>query len=590
MTLANYCMWSRRRWLTSQMVAMATGVIQPERLVRWGRNAAGWASASQYRPSSPLDRAARAAKQAEGLNFAPWQALAQQAVDAARTAGARYADARLTRIVHHRYGLSGHHLTGGAEGIPSFRAHDEEVGIGVRALVDGYWGFASSVAVTSDSAVQLARDAVAQAKENDKGPSWIIELGTIPIATGTWTPPRQMDPFTIPIEEKQDFFLYWKQCAAEARVDFDPIKSWFGFVRQERVVATSEGALFTQTIYESGGVFLCIISDGHGGYLASRPVHGIDWAAAGWERFVAANAPDQFFSGRIQHELANQAAISSKAFTLGRYTLVCDGATMAAMLEATVGVATQLDRALGYEADALGTSFVTDPIAMVGQLPVAAPPVTVTGNRSIPTELATVKWDDEGVEPQPFTLIKDGVLVDFQTTREQAAWLAPYYQQHNLPVRSHGCAAAQDAHLITMQMMPNLSLEPSPAAVRLEDLVADVKDGILVEGGEVGQLDSQARTGLLGGRLRQITNGRLDKWLTGGVIQFESQDFWKHLQSVGGVSTQEVVGFSVFRDHVDWFALLSKGKGQPPQWTSHSIRAVAATIPNQPLIDPARKA
>jgi TldD protein len=573
--------WSRRRWLQSQAVTLAAALVRfPAARARSGRPSIASSGGTS-------DRATRMARQAAPLDPGPWQALAQQAVDAARAAGARYAEARLTRSVVHKMGVIGVDDRGG-------RVHraEERVGIGVRALVDGYWGFSASAIVTADEAVRLARDAVGQAHTNANGPPWTVDLGKYPVATGTWATPVRIDPFTIPIEEKQDFMMYWYQCANNLGLNFDQngFTSWVQFVRQERVVATSEGALFTQTLYESGGEFHIVLV---GGPRVIQDVQGISLAGAGWERFLDAKIPDQY--PRIKEALERQVAIPSKSATIGKFTLVCDGATMAALVEATLGVATQLDRALGYEANAGGTSFIDDPLTMVGQLQVASPLVTLTANRSAPTQLATVKWDDEGVAPAPFTLVKDGVLVDFQTTREQAAWLAPYYTKAGRPVASHGCAAAEDAHVTPLQHLPNLALEPSPSAIRLDDLVADVTEGILIEGGEVFEVDFQARTGLLlsgSGSMRQIRNGRLGAVLTGGAVLFDAPSLWKHVLAVGGPSTQQVVGYSSFYySNEDLMQMIQGkfGKGEPPQRTSHSVRAVAATLPNQPLIDPSRK-
>jgi TldD protein len=574
-------LWPRRRWLQCQGVTVAAFAAWPGWLAKGRTGQTGWFDGAPRRPSRPVTHRAHRASYTECFDPAPWHALAQQAVEASRTAGARYAEARLTRIVQHHYTVDGQFESGGFGWDAT-----ERVGISVRALVDGYWGFAASAVPAPDEALRLAHDAVTHAKAAAHGPPWTVELGTIPVATGTWVTPHRIDPFAISIEEKLDYIAYWRRCAVQAGVGLvkNGMPSELRFARQERVVATSEGALFTQTLLESGGLLLC------GDNTTSTQVDGIELAGAGWERLLDAKIPDQF--PRIRAELAAMAAIPAKPSVIGQYTLVCDGATMAALLEATLGVATQLDRALGYEADAGGTSFITDPLAMVGHAQVASPVVTVTANRSAPQELATVQWDDEGVTPQPFTLIKDGVLVDFQTTREQAAWLAPYYHAHGRPVVSHGCAAAEDAHGITQQMLPNLALLPSPAAIRLDDLVADVQEGILIEGGTVSQVDAQARTGLLlGGRMRQIRNGRAGAWLMGGAVLFRSQDLWKHITAVGNASTQGGISRTQYTGVEAMFEnLLVHGKGQPPQFTSHSVRAVAATIPKQSLIDPLRKA
>lgn len=569
--------WTRRAWLTHQTLGMAV-------LVPWSRRAKTVYRSAESLGSLEFERLTAQSTQVEP---GPWQALAQRAVDAARGAGARYAEARLIRTVQHTYNCSS----------PKLQSDDETVGVGVRVLVDGYWGFSASALITPDEVVRLAQDAVRQAKGNARGPAWTVDLGHYPIATGTWTTPIRLDPFGIPIEEKIDFIAYWKQCAEDAGTPFlwGGSSSWLAFGRQERVVATSEGALFTQTLYESGGELIVQsganpLQDPNG---ITQTVHGVTAAGAGWERFLDASIPEQFRSGRLRGEMDARAGLLKKPAAIGKYALVCDGATMAALVEATLGVATQLDRALGYEANVGGTSWLEDPLGMVGVAQVAAPGVTLTANRSAPQELATVRWDEEGVEPEEFSLIRDGVLVDFQTTREQAVWLAPYYQQHNLPVRSHGCAGVEDAHVIPLQHMPNLSLTPNPSALRLEDLVADVNDGILVEGGEIAQSDQQAGSGLLLGRMREIKHGKLGKGLNGGAVLYDSQELWKSVKTIGGAMTVGEVGWS--NVGVPAFLRLSldpdqsKSKGEPPQQTSHTVRAAAAIIANQALIDPARK-
>lgn len=501
------------------------------------------------------------------------EALTQQAVDAARGAGAAYADARFTRTTQQIFSMTG------AIGLADF---SDTVGFGVRALVNGYWGFAASSVWTPPEAVRLARLAVAEATASAKGPPRVVDLGTPTIAKGRWATPIQIDPFTqVPIEEKLDFIAYWKACAGQAGVDFVEfgLSSDLEFLRQERVLATSDGTLVTQTVYETGATFKCY-TQGPTGRIPVT-IDGLDRAGKGWELFLEANLPDQF--PRRRDEALQRARWGNKPTVVGRYTLVCDGATMAAVLDQTLGVATQLDRAFGYEANASGTSFLDDPLAMVGQFQVAAPLVTVTSNRSAPAELATVHWDEEGMIPIDTPLIQDGVLVDFQTTREQAAWLAPYYQQHHRTVRSNGCAAAEDAHYITLQHPPNFAMTPSRGATTVEDVVANVTNGIFIEGGTVFQMDAQVRNGLLSGGMRQIKNGRVGAATSGGAILFNTRDLWKNVTAIGGPKTQNVVAMAAGAG--------GRRKGEPAQSVaSHTISAPAAMITNQALINPAKKA
>jgi TldD protein len=317
---------------------------------------------------------------------------------------------------------------------------------------------------------------------------------------------------------------------------------------------------------------------------------GLGMCGRGWELFLNADIPAQIAA--VPGRMIARAAAGETPVNVGRYTVVCDGATMASVVEQTIGVATQLDRAMGYEANASGTSYLSNPLGMLDQIQVAAPLITVTANRSEPAQLATVKWDTEGVVPESCTLVTHGIWTDFQTTREQAAWLAPYYSKHGRAVRSHGYAAAEDALAVTMQHMPNLALEPSASAVGVNDLIASVKNGVFITSG-VTQTDHQARNGTIqGGDMRQITNGRLGKYLTGGVVQFNTTEFWKNVTAVGGAPTQVVIGTSGmnYRDNIVAKLFPNPGKGQPGQITSHSVSGVAAMVVNQPFIDLRRKA
>jgi TldD protein len=512
--------------------------------------------------------------------------LAQRAVDAAKQAGAQYADARLTRTVQHKYSFGNYNLW-----------DQEETGIGVRALVNGYWGFVASPSVDMMGAERLARAAVAQATVNARGAlPRTVDLGSIPRVTGTWRTPVIIDPFAVPLEEKFATMRYWEMCADKAGLYINSLLSELHCARQERVLVTSDGTHLTQTLYESGGT-LAIKAQTRGRLQGVAPsttvfVQGVETAGRGWELLLDAKIPTQIEAMPDQLLAADVLQKASKPATIGRYTLVCDGATMAALLSATLGVATQLDRALGYEANASGTSFLDDPLTMLGAFQVAAPVVTVTANRSAPGQLATVKWDEEGVVPSPVTLVTHGVLTDYQTTREQASWLAPYYAKAGHPVQSHGHAEAENALGITMQHMPNLSLEPATSEVRLDDLVANVQDGLLLQRGTTMQLDAQARNGLLvSPAMREIKNGRLGRQLTDMALWFNTLDLWKNVTAIGGSETQMTVPFSQF----PWGGELSglwgqPVKGEPLQLTSHSVRAVAATITNQALINPDRKA
>jgi TldD protein len=577
-------MWTRRGWLQAA-AGLASMAVAPR----------GWLLPSvAAAPRGWLPSGTVAGAAASPADFALLEQWAQQAVEAARTAGASYAEARLTRTVTQTVTLGG------------LGPDIEVVGMGVRALVRGYWGFAASPVWVSapDGAATgqwLAREAVGQATVNAHGTPREVDLGTVHVATGSWSTPLTHDPFTVPVEEKLDEINRDISYGYQLGLRIGSTRVCW---RQERVLVTSEGTRVHQTIYQTEGEVYGSFRPDHpravgvnGAADITVSIPGLETQGTGYERFSETKIPTQLeaMPDRIL-ERANRPALGSTSRRLGIKTIVCDGRTMAQLLAMTLGPATQLDRALGYEANAGGTSYLEDPLGMVGHAQVASPLVTVTANRSAPTQLATVQWDEEGVAPEDATLVKDGVLVDFQTTREQAAWLAPYYAKQGRPVRSHGYAAAQDALYLPMQHMPNLALAPGAAGVRLEDLVADVADGLLLEGSHVEGIDYQCRTGLLmGGEWRQITNGKLGKIVVRGAVLFDALALWKHVTALGGPTTAVTVPRKVdlvlpytlylkASDSVGWSPDLAKG--QPGQHTAgYSVQAVAATITNQTIVD-----
>lgn len=485
-------------------------------------------------------------------------ALLLRAVDAARDAGAAYADARVTHTRTQSPGWS----------------DGEERAIGVRVLVDGYWGFLASAVWTPDEAVRLARGAVAQARAHRRGHARSVDLGPAPtVQSGEWVMPVTYDPFDIPVAEKLDVMNAFSDYAMNTAVGVG-VNWGMDFFRQYKLFASSDGASWAQTIYRSSASFTVSYRgeyhmDLNGGIVGAD---GLSPAGRGWELVADSRLIDTIPRLIDQAEQARHVT----PFDVGRYDVVCSADAMATLLDYTLGSATELDRALGYEANASGTSYLDDPLAMLGEQVVASPLVSITANRSIPGGVATVRWDDEGVASTEFTLVKDGVLVDYQTTREQAAWLASYYQKSNRPVRSHGCANASSALAITMQHAPNLAMTPGHMAVTFDDLVAGTERGIAILSCSPS-MDQQGLNGLGSCIMREITHGKLGRYLRGGALMFRAPELWKNVVAIGGPVSQE------------WFGM-GRGKGQPAQSTYHSVGAVPAKIRQLSIIDPGRKA
>jgi len=494
------------------------------------------------------------------------RALALQAVDAARGAGAGYADVRLT----HRYQRQ----------IPDQGAPSDGEGMtaGVRVLVNGYWGFAGGPTWTSDEMIRLAREAVAVAKVNAAGRPRLVDLAPVPTSeTGHWETPVRIDPFSVPVDEIMDFLSGFGVYAAENYDGFS-VGTGCKFSRREQAFASTEGAYLTQKFTTTSvglGLRAQQPPEGEVEYAAGSDL--LPMAARGWEYARDNEGALRAEIPRLIAELEADWRLPWKPVDVGRYDLVLDAAGMAELVDATLGTATELDRALGYEANAGGTSYLDDPLAMLGTLPVASPLVTLTGTRSTPGGLATVRWDDEGVQPDEFTLVKDGVLTDYQTTREAAGWLREAYAKRGLAFRSHGCASAESALFAPQVFPPNLRLEPGAQEVGLEDLLAGLQRGVYVRGLELG-LDFQQRSGWSWrGLFYEVKGGKKVARLEHAGLLFRTTELWKALTALGGPGS------------LRWRPA-GRGKGEPAQAVEYSVGAVPARFQPQTIIDSWRKA
>jgi TldD protein len=143
---------------------------------------------------------------------------------------------------------------------------------------------------------------------------------------------------------------------------------------------------------------------------------------------------------------------------VGKYPVVMDGWVLGVLIGETVGIALELDRVQGDESDATGTSYLAPPEQILGKT-VINPLLNLTADRAMP-HLQAVKWDDDGVEPEAYALVKDGVVVDYHTNRQTAPALASWYQARGQPLRSHGCAVAQYADDPVTVGMPHLTVAP----------------------------------------------------------------------------------------------------------------------------------
>lgn len=489
--------------------------------------------------------------------------LSARALEAARAAGATYADVRFTLTRSEDIWV----VSPGIWGTP---VNDEHAAVGIRALADGAWGFAASNLWTPDDVARLGREATIQAKVNAQGRNRRVEIGSPPpVVVGRWVSPVQRDPFSVPLAEKLDVILALHD--AVGRVDAPVGVGAYSSLqhrRQEKTFASTDGTFVTQTLYLSHPYMQvsCVESQRY----ASRTFDKLQPGAFGWETWTEASLARDI--PQLVEEVVQM--LDGEPVDPDRYDIVCDGFTTARLAGATIGVAAELDRVLGYEANATGTSYLAPPEEMLGKFALGPSRLNVVANRSHPGALATVEWDDEGIVPDEYEIVKDGVLVDYHTTRDLASQR-----------RSRGCASSDNARNITLLHAPNIAMLPGPADTSFEDLVAGLERGLVVVGGAAfpggtGPVttDRQQLNGEINGSLvYEVRNGKRTRYIRNSEVLFRAPELWKGLQAIGGARSVVWTGLTVW-------------KGQPSQQHNFGVGGVPARFSGVPVTDRSRQA
>jgi TldD protein len=464
------------------------------------------------------------------------------ALDAARSAGAQYADVRISRNRNQSVNTRERRVQGIQD--------NETFGFGVRTLVGGAWGFAASSDLTRDEVARIARQAAAQASANRAALVKPVELAPAPVTrNGVWRSSIKTDPFDVAIEEKVALLLAANEAAMKVKGSRFVNSSMF-FLREEKTYANSEGSYTVQTIYRaSPNMTVTAVSPDFSDFQ-SRQSTDIAPVGRGYEHVIDSklveNAP------RWAEEAVQK--LSAKPVEVGRYDLILHPTHLGLTIHESIAHPTELDRVYGYEANYAGTSFVAPPEKMLGKFRYGPDIMNIQGDRMQEGSLGAVGWDDEGVQPETFLIIKNGIVNDYQTTREQAMWLDWWYKQQGRPTRSHGCSYAQSWSNVQFQRMPNVSLLPGEQNLKWEDLIAATDRGIAIVGDGSFSIDQQRYNAQFGGQLfYEIRGGKITGMLKDVAYQMRTPEFWNAMDMIGG------------KDSYWLWGAFGDAKGQPSQ-------------------------
>ncbi|MFN7973360.1 MAG: TldD/PmbA family protein [Acidobacteriota bacterium] len=462
----------------------------------------------------------------EPITGAASRALCALAIDTLQKAGASYGDIRLARYRSQWIGTRDERV----EGI-----HDSEsFGFGVRAIAAGSWGFAASSVVTESEVVRVAREAVAIAKASALAKTEDVKLSDEPVHRDVCLTPMVRDPFAIPLDAKLDLLVKVNDVLKKVPA-IEVAEGYLVFSRKHQFFASTEGSDIEIDMTRSWGGYTATAvaaDDSQERSYEATPMN------AGWEHIEESD-----FLGNAER-VAAQAAEKVRAENgpEGVYDLVLDPDHLCLTIHESAGHPSELDRALGWEANYAGTSFLVPD--ELGKLKYGSKVVNIVADNTRPGSLASTGYDDDGAECQRVDIVREGVFVGFSTSREFAPKIGVK--------RSGGSCRADSWSSIPLLRIANVGLEPGDA--KLDALIGDTKKGIAIEGRGSWSIDQKRYNFQFGGDcFWEIANGRKTRMLKNVLYQGITPEFWGSCDAVCDASHWRPTGVT------------NCGKGQPGQ-------------------------
>ena len=512
---------------------------------------AGGAVSLSSLPSWINDVTAAEEAAANGVNK---NALADISLNTARKLGVTYADIRINRYRNEFIATREQQVQNVSRG--------QNFGFGVRVLYKGTWGFASSRSVTPEDVRRITQQAVEIARANSAYQRKRISMVPVEKVVTTWKNAYEKDPFEVSIDDKIQFLLSLNESAMKTPgVSF--VNSTMGFVNEQKFYASTDGSRIEQYIIRVDPSFTVTAVNRANGDFQSR-------SSLGGPQGMGYEYREKHDWKKEAQQAGEEAVmkLKAKAVEPGKYDLVLHPSHLWLTIHESVGHPTELDRSLWMEANYAGTSFLTPD--KIGTLQFASKIMNFVADRTQPAGLATVGYDDEGVPGQRWHLIKDGMFVDWQTTRDLAPMIG-----HK---KSYGCNHGDSWGSITFPRMPNVSLQPGADNTSLDDLIAGVEKGILIYGDGSYSIDQQRYNFQFGGQVFwEIKNGKRGEMLRDVAYQSRTTDFWNSCDGLGGEATYELGG------------TFSDGKGEPGQSNSVSHGCPVARFRQVNVLNTARR-
>jgi TldD protein len=498
--------------------------------------------------------------------------LADVALNTAKSKGASYADVRIGRYLNQ-------FLVTREKNVDNI-SNTESYGMGIRVIANGSWGFAATDKLDNDSIAKAATMAVEIAKVNSK-------LLTEPVRLApqkgygevSWKTPIEKNAFEVPIKEKLELLLSVNAAALAGGANY--VNTSLFQINEQKYFASTDGSYIDQDIHRIWPTFTVTKIDKASGRFETRNALSAPMGM-GYEYLIPKE--EEKIKGVItmyknRYDMLEDVKeatthldekIRAKSVEPGKYDLILDPSHLFLTIHESVGHPSELDRVLGYEANYAGTSFLTLDKWQSKNFNFGSRIVNFKADKTHKGSLAAVGYDDEGVKCGSWDIIKDGILVNYQTIRDQA---------HILGLEaSQGCCYADSWSSIQFQRMPNVSLQPGTTPMKATDLVKNVEKGIYMFGRNSYSIDQQRYNFQFSSQLAyEIKNGEIVGMLKDASYQSNTQEFWNSCSALGDASDFRLGG-SFF-----------DGKGQPSQVSAVSHACPTAKFTGVNVINTGRR-
>ncbi|WP_299256407.1 TldD/PmbA family protein [uncultured Aquimarina sp.] len=509
-----------------------------------------------------------------GMDVAIKKKMADVALNTAKSLGATYADARIGRYLN-QYVFT-------REDKVQNVVNTESFGIGIRVIVKGTWGFASTNSVTEDGIKKATDQAVAIAKANSKFQKEEVKLAPVKShGEVSWKTPIKKDFKDVPVSEKVDLLLSANAAALENGANY--VNSGLFMVNEQKYFASTDGSYIDQDVHRIWPTFTVTAIDKGTGKFKSRQAMsapmGMGYEYMDGLASEKLKGPEGLNLYRGSYDIIEDATIAAKqakarltakSVEAGKYDLVLEPNHLGLTIHESVGHPLELDRVLGYEANYAGTSFATLDKWKTKNFKYGSDIVNLVADKTQVGSLGAVGYDDEGVQTKKWDLVRNGVLTNYQAIRDQVHMI----DQNE----SHGCCYSQSWNDVQFQRMPNVSLEPGKEKYSIDDMIKDVEKGIYIAGRGSYSIDQQRYNFQFGGTVFfEIKNGKIVGMLDDVAYQSNTQEFWNSCAKICD------------KDDYRMFGSFFDGKGQPSQVSAVSHGSSTTRFNGVNVINTGRK-